>query len=150
NVVISGIFFGGAAASASASLAGPVDTTTLGNWRSAYGRDGYQIVADPSAGNPSFPAYATVSVSGNSTFPWAASTANPAALRNAANTGNLAATWYSASSFDIHVNLSDSQSHLVTLYALDWDNVTGTGLPLRSEQFDVLDAATGSVLATQT
>jgi hypothetical protein len=81
-----------------------------------------------------------VALGAHSDFTWAASTADVRALRNAANTGRLAATWYAGSSFTIDLNLSDGQTHRVALYALDWD---GAG---RSERVDVLDAATGAVL----
>ena len=38
----------------------------------------------------------------------------------------------------------------MTLYALDMDHVVGNPYPLRSERFDVLDAASGAVLASET
>ena len=49
----------------------------------------------------------------------------PRALQNVASTGDIASTWYSPTSFDIHINISDGQAHQVTLYALDWNNVLG-------------------------
>jgi hypothetical protein len=39
------------------------------------------------------------------------------------------------------VNLTDGRSHKVALYSLDWD-----GGGARQQRFEVLDAATGSVL----
>jgi hypothetical protein len=149
NAVVSGLFFGGPAATATASVAG-TDTSTLGNWRSAYGGGGYDLEGDASGANPVLPSYARVSLAGASTYTWGTNTGSPYALRNAAGTGDLAATWYSPTSFDIGVNLTDGQAHKVTLYALDWDNVVGYPFPRRSERIDVLDAATGAVLASQT
>jgi hypothetical protein len=53
--------------------------------------------------------------------------------------------WYAASSFTVDVNLTDGQPHQVALYLLDWDGGGG-----RSERIDVLDAASGKVLDSQT
>jgi hypothetical protein len=126
------------------------DTTTAGNWRSAYGVDGYDLYADPTTPNPSLPSYASVGVTGNSAYTWGTNTGNSYALRNAANTGDIAAAWLSSTSFNIKVALNDGQAHRVTLYALDWDNVQGSPYAPRSERFDVLDAGTGTLLASQT
>src|SRR5262249_52898851 len=94
--------------------------------------------------NPSLPAYATVGVAGASNFTWAGSTADPRALQNAAGTGRIAGTWYSGSSFDLDVNITDGRAHRVSLYAMDFDS---NG---RSERIDVLDATTGAVLDSRT
>ncbi len=56
----------------------------------------------------------------------------------------MSACWYSGSSFTVDVNLTDGQTHKVSLYALNWE---GSG---RSEQVDVLDAASGTVLDSET
>ena len=48
------------------------------------------------------------------------------------------------SSFTINVNLGDGQVHDLALYAVDWDNKG------RSEQIQVINAATGAVLDTET
>ena len=45
-------------------------------------------------------------------------------------------------SFDL--NLTDGKVHEVSLYAADWDNKG------RSEQVQIIDAATGTVLDTET
>jgi hypothetical protein len=134
----------------SSSSPASLDTTTLGNWRPAYGSEGYVLAADSSGVNPNPPAYATVSVTGNSTTTWGTNTGSPYALQNAGKNGDSAAAWSSATSFDVHVGLNDGRAHLVSLYALDWDHATGSSSAPRSERFDVLDAVSGSVLATQT
>ena len=133
------------AATTTASVVG-TDTTTEGNWLGTYGQDGYELAG----GSSSLPSYATVSVNdgSNGVYTWGTNTGSPYALRT--GTGDLAATWYSATSFDINVDLTDGQAHEVTLYALDMDNVVGNPYPLRSERFDVLDAASGAVLASET
>ena len=148
NAVIGGLFFGGPSAPASAQFVG-TDATTGGAWRSAYGHDGYDVVGDASPDNPSLPSYAQVGVTGAYAYTWGTNTGSPYALQDAAGTGDVAATWFSDTSFDIHLNLTDGQAHAVSLYALDWDQLKGWNAP-RSERIDVLDAATGAVLATRT
>ena len=54
NAVVSGLFFGGKPSVTSATFLG-TDTTTQGNWHGVYGADGYDIAADTSAGNPKIP-----------------------------------------------------------------------------------------------
>jgi hypothetical protein len=106
------------------------DTTTQGNWGSAYGADGY---VTPTTTNT--PSYAVFSVKNASVWTWASSTSDPRAVSGQAN------CWYSttpAMSFDI--NLTDGNSHQIALYLLDWDSKG------RSESISVADAATGTVL----
>ncbi len=116
------------------------DTITQGNWIGVYGTDGYTVAGSTS----SYPAYAQVSVSGESNYTWASTTSNIRALQQPTNaSAHIAATWYSATSFTININLSDGKQHSVGLYALDW----GGG---ESEEIEVLDAATHTVLNSQT
>ena len=143
NAVISGIFFGGKPSVTSATFLG-TDTTTQGKWHGVYGADGNDLVADTSSGNPKIPSYATLSVTGTQTYVWAASTTDPRALQNAANTSSIAATWYSSSTMSFNLNLTDGKTHKMSLYAVDFDNHN------RSEEIQVIDAATGTVLSTQT
>ncbi len=94
------------------------------------------------AGQP--PLLRHVSVAGASTWTWASSTTDPRGLEAPGGSGSSAACWYSASSFTIDVDLTDGQVHDLALYAVDWDNQG------RSEQIQVINAATGSVLDTET
>jgi hypothetical protein len=127
------------------------DSSTGGNWRSAYGADGYDIQGDTGSPNPSLPSYARVTITDASTYTWGTNTGNSYALQNIASTGDIASTWYSLTGFDIHINLTDGKAHKVTFYALDWDKVVGNDpFATRTQRFDVLDAATGTLLATQT
>ena len=119
------------------------DTTTQGSWRNAYGADGYDIAADTSAANPKLPSYATLSITGGTAYTWVASTTDVRALQNAANTGRIASTWYSATSMSFNLNLTDGQSHEVSLYAVDWDKQG------RSEEVQIIDPKTGKVLDTR-
>ncbi len=116
------------------------DTTTQGNWQSVYGADGYNVIGDTT----SYPAYAAVTPSGQSSYTWAASTTDVRALERSNDSGRVAATWYASSSLTVDVNLTDGKSHQIALYCLDWDNAG------RSERIDVLDAGTGTVLDTRT
>src|SRR5207244_2333951 len=84
NAVVSGLFFDPVALPGSASSV-KSDTTTQGNWKGIYGTGGYDLSQDPSAGNPSLPAYATVNLIGQNNFTWAASTADVRALQKAGN-----------------------------------------------------------------
>jgi subtilisin family serine protease len=116
------------------------DTTTKGTWLpEVYGADGYHVVND----STSYPAYAQVTPSGHTSYTWSASTTDVRALQRASGTGRLAAAWYSNSFFDITMNLTGG-AHEVAFYVLDWDSTS------RAQRFDVFDAVTGTLLATQT
>jgi hypothetical protein len=113
------------------------DTKTQGNWQGAYGVAGENIVGSSAA---NYPAYAQVSVTGNTTNIWAASTKSVNALQQPGGSGRIAADWQSNTSFTINVSLTDGLSHEVSLYLLDYTNG-------RSESIEVLNAETGAVLS---
>ncbi|QEH37470.1 Glycosyltransferase 36 associated family protein [Aquisphaera giovannonii] len=142
NAVLSGIFLGGANAPPASSAAFlSTDTATKGNWSGIYGVEGYSVIGDRS----SLPSYAAVTPSGQSSYTWAASTADPRALQKAsAPSDRVAACWYRTTSFALDVNLADGQAHRLTLYAVDWDSSA------RSERIDVTDASTGALLDSRT
>ena len=142
NAVVGGVFFGGSSTPAAGSSASflSLDTTTQGNWKSKYGADGYTLV-DDSVQNPS---YATLAPSGASDYVWSYSTADVRALQKGLAADRLAATWYSPSVFYIDLNLTDSLTHQVAAYCLDWD------WGGRTQTVDVLDAATNTVLDSRT
>src|SRR4029077_17450253 len=72
---------------------------------------------------------------------WAPSTADVRALlKGASATDRIASTYFSGGSFTIDINLTDSQTHLLALYGLDWDRLQ------RSETVAVLDATSRAVL----
>jgi hypothetical protein len=108
-----------------------------------YGSDGFDLVNDTSAGNPTIPAYATLNVAGAQTFTWNGATTDPHALQKAGAAGNLAACWY-GSQFTVNLGLNDNNTHQVALYLLDWD-----GSNSRAETVTVTDASSGKVLDTQ-
>jgi hypothetical protein len=150
NAVISGFFLGGGGAPRASASFVAADTTTLGNWKGAYGADGFDIPLDASANNPSLPAYASLNITGASAYTWVDPTADPRALLKAAPgaTARSVSAWYSGSSFSFDLNLTDGQSHRLALYALDWD---GTGyFGGRSERIDLIDPSTSAVLDSRT
>lgn len=131
NAVVSGIFFGNAApapaSNANVSFS-RLDATTQGNWRSAYGADGYSIARDQLRS----PAYASPTVSGLS-WTWMASTADVRALQNASGSDRIATTWYADGAFVMDTGIADLTPHQVALYCVDWD-------ASRVQTIDVLDA----------
>lgn len=142
NAVVSAVFFGAnppnPGAGPGATFVG-VDTTTQGNWISAYGADGYRLAND----SASLPAYAALTPLSASQHTWTTSTSESRALRRASGNGRFAAAWY-GSVFSFDVNLTDGQPHQVALYLVDWDSSS------RGQRFDILDAATQAVLDTRT
>ena len=122
-----------------AAFAG-LDTTTQGNWKGVYGADGVDLAADANTS----PAYAVVTLVGQSNYTWDASPAGTQApLRAAAGAGRVAATWYDGTGYSIDLNLTDGNVHKLSLYALDYDRIG------RSERIDIVDAGTGTVLDTR-
>ncbi len=105
------------------------NTTTSGNWVGAFGGQGYDIEGT----TPSLPSYAKVSVTGASTYTAATNTTDARALEAPGGGATRNSTQWFGSSFTIDVNVTDGQSHLLSLYALDWGK---TG---RTEQFQVID-----------
>jgi hypothetical protein len=109
------------------------DASTAGSWKGVYGADGYNIIDD----KVSYPAYVSVTPSGNSDFTFASSTTDTRALQKATSTTDrIAACWYSFNSLSIDLRFNDTANHQVALYLLDWDGYAGG----RSERIDVLDA----------
>jgi hypothetical protein len=138
---LSGLFFdtlGDSTPPASVTLV-KQDTKTQGTWQGVYGADGYNMAG----GTVKDPAYAKVTPSGETDYVWRSSTTDPRALQVPGG-GREAATWYSRTSYDVDVNLTDGQTHGLALYFLDWDK---GGL---SERIDVLDAKSGVSLGNWT
>ena len=104
-----------------------------------YGADGYAIAGHAT----SYPAYAQVSMSGQSQYTWAASTTDTRALQKVATADRIASTWYSAANFTFDVNLTDGNWHQVGIYCVDFDNWN------RSQRIDILDAVSGNILDTR-
>ncbi len=140
NAVLSGIFIDPPPQASSATFL-KTDTTTQGNWIGTYGAQGYDVIGD----TPSLPSYATISASGESKWVWSTSTTVRQALQNPGGSGRIEASWYSTTSFTVNLNLTDGQEHDIELYVLDLQSS-----PSRVEQIQISDAATGTVLSTET
>jgi hypothetical protein len=130
-----------ATATAASAAYGGIDTTTQGTWTGKYGANGEMIANDLS--NPL--AFATVSLTGATTYTWAASTSDVRALQTASGaTTRIASTYYSGASFTGDLNLTDGNRHRISLYLLDWDSTS------RTETVSILDANSKAVLSTET
>jgi uncharacterized repeat protein (TIGR01451 family) len=143
NAVLSGMFFGqGGPVSNPPSAAVAFvkrDTTTQGNWRGAYGADGYTVVGDQAL-NPSF----VVPIpAGQNLAVWAPSATDARALQKGSNPlDRIAATWYGNNSFTVDLPETDTITHQLALYFVDWDTTA------RRETVDILDG-NGNVLDSQ-
>ena len=113
------------------------DLATQGNWSSIYGADGYSLAGS----TQNLPSYASFSQSNASVYTWAANTSDARAL-SVPGGGAIAATWYN-SSFTLNISFNDGNTHLVALYALDWDHAG------RVETIQIVDPSTNNLLNTQ-
>jgi hypothetical protein len=142
NAVATGLFFGGAGtvvASTGTAAFVKQDSTTQGNWQGVYGADGYVVIGDLTS-NPS---YVTPAESGEGQAVWGSSSTDIRDLQMASNPANrIAGVWYSSTSFSVDLNITDSNTHQVALYCLDWDRLG------RSETVAITDA-NGNVLNSQ-
>lgn len=111
------------------------DAATRGDWASAYGASGYALAGSAAGLDPSYGFHVTEADS----YLWTDSSSDPRALQVPGSPGRVSGVWYSASGFNVAVDLG-SATRSVALYFLDWDGSS------RSERIDVLDAATGTLL----
>jgi len=127
---------------ASASFVG-VDVSTQGNWRDRYGVSGYNVIGDSSAGNPHYASDIAVTPGTHNSGLWAAYSLSPSCLQPAAsgNPNRLAGVWFQTS---WTLDVSTVASHTMELYLLDFPN---SGY---AETITIKDAASGTVLSTQT
>jgi hypothetical protein len=152
SALVSGVFFGaggvvssggGSGLNSSATWVG-LDTSTQGTWTGKYGTQGYMIAN----GNNSQPAYASAAVTLNPyNFTWAGNTDDVRALQwFPGSAGRIAAMYgtYKVSYFDIHVTMTDSNPHKVSLYLLDWDSYN------RPETISIIDVSSNQVLDSRT
>jgi hypothetical protein len=136
NAVVSGIFFD---AVPYATYSG-FDTTTQGAWTGVYGSKGLSIANDATI----TPTFATLSLTNDGAYTWAAATTDVRALQTASSASTrIASTYYSGSSFTINVNLTDGNRHKLSLYLLDWDSTS------RAETISLVDPVSGTILDTE-
>ncbi len=122
---------------------------TQGNWQGVYGSAGYDINSY-SGSLASAPSYGTYWATGNSVYEWCNNdgTCNPDARAlqiPPVGTSRIAGTWYSGTTFDIDVNITDGNTHQVAIYMVDWDTYQGG----RVQTVDVLDGSTLTGLDSQ-
>jgi hypothetical protein len=114
-----------------------VDEKTQGSWRGIYGAEGVAIANE----KVELPAYAQVHFPRDTSF-WIKSA--PSEKRALQKTNDpvdrVASSWYSFSGFDIDIAFTDTRTHQVALYILDWDS------NLRKQKIQVTDVATSNLL----
>lgn len=104
------------------------DSTTQGAWHGVYGSDGYGIIGNSSSTNNStipvtqgyfsYPAYATVSLAGETAFCWASNTGDVIGLQYPPpSTNHVLAAWFKNASFTL--DIADGSNHQVALYFQD-------------------------------
>lgn len=113
------------------------DAITGGNWKGAYGSEGFVIAGD----SKNLPSWAEITTERASQWLWTGSSEQTYVTRRA-GTGRVAACWYAVNGFDVNVNLNDGQPHKVSFYFLEY------GPGGRTQRIDVIDAATGVLLST--
>ena len=118
------------------------DASTQGNWQGTYGLGGYVI---PDTNTNQIPTYVTVQPVDQGNWIWTSDGTEVRDLQvpsNGATSARQASCWYTSSgnSYNVVLNFSDSNTHQVALYLLDWD-YRG-----RSETIQVSDTASNSVL----
>jgi len=116
------------------------DTTTHGNWKGAYGGDGWNVIGDT---HTQTPAYATLTPGAHTAGVWATASLAPACLQavTAGSANRLAGVWFNTS---WTTNVKVSGSHQLALYLLDQPNAG------YAETITLKNATTGAVLDTRT
>lgn len=125
-----------------------VNGYTQGTWEGVYGSDGYNVIPLTT----SYPAYATVTPSGQGSYTWSANTPDVRGLQVPGQSYRMAAAWCDdncaadglPNSFTIGINLTDGGTHQIGVYCLDWDNQS------RVETINILNPTTGAVLDSHT
>jgi hypothetical protein len=116
------------------------DSNTQGAWKGVFGKDGSVVIDDAI----NLPDYAAVFSGAKEDYEWSNNTLDARALQHTAGPGGVAASWLSSTNFTVDCRLTDASNHVVALYFADWDNAG------RTETVQVVDAATGLTLDTQT
>ncbi|MFN7142061.1 MAG: fibronectin type III domain-containing protein, partial [Limisphaerales bacterium] len=113
-----------------------VDGVTRGNWKSAYGAEGFQIMGEA----PRYPGYLQLSTSGKADFIWNGGTSENRAMEKSGANDRIAGLWYAPDSFTLDLKLTDGKSHRVAFYCLDWDRKG------RAQTIEIRDAVSGALL----
>lgn len=139
NCTFSGIFFDPGPSSAAAATFAGADISTQGTWTDTYGSDGYSVIG----GDTSLPDYATMNIVGTDEYTYSWITGAQALQISPGSDTQVAAVDYSNSgSFSVDLDVTDGNTHEVSLYLLDPDDQG------RSETVQVVDPATNAVLSS--
>jgi len=154
SAVLSGIFLDGTPGSSIVYVG--QDTKTRGSWVGKYGSSGAYVVGN-STSTPTF--VGPVQDIGAETGPDLAlslgdggvertllpTTSNKKGLQKVANNADRTVAYFQGTNdFTLDVNFNDSVSHRLTLYMVDYDKKG------RQQLLQVIDPATGRVIATKT
>ena len=116
------------------------DTTPRGDWKGVYGSEGHHVIGDAAR----VPSYAKVTPVNAGYYLWADHKVYGNELQRSSQSGYIAGTYYSSTSFNVDVNVTDGREHKVTMYFMDYE---GAG---RRQKVEVLRASDGAVLDTRT
>jgi YD repeat-containing protein len=120
--------------------------STEGTWQGLYGADGYNVISATTQ-YQNYPAYATVTPTGQTEYTWGANVSDIRGLQEPGvlpPNNRIAAIWDSSTSLTLDVNLTDGLTHQVAVYCLDWDNQG------RVQTVSILNAQNQSVLDSHT
>ena len=119
------------------------DSATQGTWTGVYGSDGYYVVGNGLVSH--YPSYVQITASGQNDYQWATSNSDVKELQTAPGASTrVAGQEYAFGSFTYDVNITDGQTHQLSLYLLDYDNKG------RAETVQVADAGSGTQLDSRT
>jgi hypothetical protein len=114
-----------------------IDEVTKGSWRGVYGAEGVAIATEKAI----LPASAQVQLPHNTSFWIKSAPSEKRALQKSNDpVDRVASSWYSFSGFDIDIAFTDTRTHQVALYVVDWDSTA------RKQKIQVMDVATSKVL----
>lgn len=135
TAVISGIFFD---ETSGAARFVNEDRITKGDWKGAYGSDGYCIPDHPYT-MPSYGSSFTISPGVSNSA--SASGDDLRGLQSPVGEGRIAPRWQAGTSFDLTFCATDNVTpHLLSVYCVNWENIS------RSQKIEVFDLVTNDLL----
>jgi len=114
------------------------DSSTLGNWRGAYGNSGFVVIKDW----VNIPPFADITLARQSDHIWAYNIDDPSALQKFSSPSRLAACVYTPDFLYLRLRIDDTQPHKISLYFLDWDRQA------RTQRITITDQNNGAPLGT--
>jgi hypothetical protein len=120
-----------------------IDTKTQGNWKGAYGAEGYDIAEH----TENYPSYVKVSAHERLREIWSPLTKDPRALlKKNSDKDRFIARWYrwSNDEWTLIFQFADQNLHQLAVYCVDWDRAEP-----REQKIEVMDTFSQKVLDTQ-